>query len=269
MNVSVGIFAHDEEWTIADCIRSFQTQTLKPKSLVLVSSSKDRTNQIARSLKIMVIEEEKRRGKAVAINKFLKCAKTPLVVVCSADVMPRKNLLEKMHGHFSEEETGIVSCRPVPRQKGFFGRINTLLWQLHHQTSLKKPKFGELIMFRNIITRIPKTAVDEEEIAGMIMRKGFKAKYEPGAVVFNNGPENMRDFIRQRRRIFAGHLKLAKKGHKTSTVSPEIEILKVINHKNLLPFVCLICLESVARMLGFCDYFTRKDHTIWKQIIKS
>ena len=38
---------------------------------------------------------------------------------------------------------------------------------------------------------------------------GYRLVYEPKAIVYNRGPTTVRDFLRQRRRIYAGHLRVA------------------------------------------------------------
>ena len=40
----------------------------------------------------------------------------------------------------------------------------------------------------------------------MISQLGYKLIYEPRCVVYNKGPLTVRDFLKQRRRIYAGHL---------------------------------------------------------------
>src|SRR5258708_38145197 len=64
-----------------------------------------------------------------------------------------------------------------------------------------------MIAFRKIFERIPyHTAVDEASIEPVIRGQGYKAAYVPGAIVHNKGPETLKDFLSQRRRIYPGHL---------------------------------------------------------------
>ena len=74
----------------------------------------------------------------------------------------------------------------------------------------ESPKLGEIVAFRNVIPRIPlDTAVDELSIQALITQLGYQLVYEPEAVVYNRGPATVGDFLRQRRRIYAGHLRFA------------------------------------------------------------
>ena len=96
-----------------------------------------------------------------------------------------------------------------------------LLWDLHHQINLRSFKAGEMIAFRKIFERIPYyTSVDEASIEPVTRGQGYEVRYVPTAVVYNKGPLTVGDFLRQRRRIYAGHLALRHAlGYRVSTFS--------------------------------------------------
>ena len=84
-----------------------------------------------------------------------------------------------------------------------------LQWRLHDRIARQSPKMGEIVAFRNVIPSIPlDTAVDELSIQALVTQLGYRLVYEPRAVVYNRGPATVRDFLRQRRRIHAGHLRI-------------------------------------------------------------
>ena len=83
----------------------------------------------------------------------------------SADTLPEpttiERLLEPMCGN---PDIGMTGGHPVPinDKSTFMGYAVHLLWQLHHQIAIKKPKLGELTAFRRVFYRIPyDSAVDE------------------------------------------------------------------------------------------------------------
>jgi poly-beta-1,6-N-acetyl-D-glucosamine synthase len=82
------------------------------------------------------------------------------------------------------------------------------------------PKLGEVTAFRNVISGIPTgSAVDEISIQAMISQLGFQLIYTPDCVVYNKGSVTVRDFLKQRRRIYAGHLKvLQQQNYEVSTM---------------------------------------------------
>ncbi|MCZ7673576.1 MAG: glycosyltransferase family 2 protein [Chloroflexi bacterium] len=54
----------------------------------------------------------------------------------------------------------------------------------------------------------------------VVRGQGYKVYYVPEAIVYNKGPENVDDFLRQRRRIYAGHLDVQNMlGYAVSTMS--------------------------------------------------
>jgi hypothetical protein len=153
----------------------------------------------------------------------------------------------------------------------FIGFTVNLQWHLHHIISLARPKFGELIAFKNVIDSLPPTFTDEEQIASIIKSNGYTLRYVPDALIYNKGPENIIDFLRQRRRIYAGHLMLKNKyGYEAATLNGR-SILKYLR-RNLSPeymrhkfwLIGAILLEGVGRMLARLDILFGKDHYRWE-----
>ena len=281
MNISVGIMAFNEEKNIGRLLKALLSQELKKiriKEIIVVSEgSIDKTDEIVRKFMkenkiVKLITENKRRGKALAINKFIKTSKSEIFILESADTLPEKGCIEKLCIPLLNKNIGICASHPIPINKkdSFIGFTINLLWSLHHRISLKNPKFGELIAFKRVINEIPTTAVDEEHVAMLIQKKGLLAKYVPDAIVFNKGPTTAKDFLRQRRRIYCGHLELKKKkGYEVPTIN-NFNIFKTlianlnIKPKYLIWTVGAVMLEAYARLLGTIDFYTKKKHFIWE-----
>ena len=94
----------------------------------------------------------------------------------------------------------------------------------------------------------------------------LELKYIPEAIIYNKGPENISDFIKQRRRIETGHLWL-KKTQDYSVVSQDKGILlKLAYHeirKNSSRIFFLFgtaFLEIWSRFLGWYDYKIRNKN---------
>ena len=132
---------------------------------------------------------------------------------------------------------------------------------------MEYPKFGEIIAFKKVLSKIPPTAVDEEEIVGIIKSKGYEGVYVPEALINNYGPRRIKDIIIQRRRIYAGHLALEKQtGYKVPTINNVIIMKKLIKipHSKIIWTLGAIIIESYARLLGTVDYYIlKKKHVIW------
>ena len=281
MNISIGVMAYNEEKNIGKLLKALLNQKLnqiKIKEIVVVSDgSTDKTNEIIRKFMkenkiVKLITKNKRKGKALAINRFIKTAKSEILVLESADTLPKKDCIEKLCLPFLKKEIGICASHPIPinKKSSFMGFTINLLWSLHHRISLKSPKFGELIAFRNIIEKIPNTAVDEEYIAMIMQKKGFLTKYIPNAIIFNKGPTTIKDFLKQRRRIYCGHLELKNKMCYDVPTINNLNIFKnlittlKIKPKYLIWTFGAVMLEAYARLLGTIDFCSKKKHIIWK-----
>lgn len=279
MNVSIGVFAHNEEKNIEMLLKKLLEQkTINvniTEILVVSSGSTDKTNVIVReqakkNKKIKLLVQNQREGKSNAINLFLKKAKSKIIVMESADTLPAKDAVERLCSRMKDIDIGIVGSHTIPRKNKnkLMDYVVNLQWSVHHELSLEKPKFGEMIAFRKVMKEIPLTCVDEEEIASVVKEKGFLLVYEPTAIVYNKGPSNIKEFLRQRRRIYAGHLELKKRKKYKATTLNSIRILKYLfrtkESKNIIMLKLAIILELIGRLLGWTDFMMKKKHYKWK-----
>jgi len=281
--VSIGIPAYNEEKNITNILNALLNQELKSvviKEIIVVSDgSTDRTCELVRDFikkhktkKIRLIAYKERKGKWFAINVFLKESSSKYLILESADNIPDKNAVELLISALRKPNVGMVASKIVPiiKKNLFWERIGSLLYQLHHFASLENPKFGEMIAFKKVFKSIPKTIVDEEEIARIVQNKGFFGVYEPRAIVYIKTPNNLREFISQRRRIFCGHFYLAKNKRYVASTFENKRVIKIIMSKKVKKdfiFFSLLFFEFVSRILGFYDYlFNREKHVKWEMI---
>jgi cellulose synthase/poly-beta-1,6-N-acetylglucosamine synthase-like glycosyltransferase len=279
---SIGIMAYNEEANIGrtlEAVVSQRTAKVTPTEIVVVASGcTDRTESIVqdwarRDQRIRLMVQPRREGKSSAINQFLPQAREKIVVLCGADLLPQVDALEELVAPFADPAVGVTAGRPVPvNDPGtFMGFAAHLLWDLHHQVNLRSFKAGELIAFRKIFERIPfHTSGDEARVESIIRGQGYEARYVPTAVVHNKGPLTVGDFLRQRRRIYTGHLTLRNTlGYTVSTMSGW-KILGILLRNldwRLRPFLWtwgVAALEAYGRFLGSRDYKKRRDHSVWE-----
>src|SRR5436309_10864840 len=275
INCSVGIMAYNEEANIGRTIRSVLEQqglsTRIMEVIVVASGCTDRTVPIVAEIalqepRVRLCIQEKREGKASAINLFLKQAISPIAVLIGADVIPEASALEYLCAPFKDPKIGMVGGRPVPVNDPatFMGHAVHLLWRLHDHLARIHPKLGEVIAFRNVISGIPTdSSVDEISIQALISQLGYQLIYRPDCVVYNKGPVTVRDFVKQRRRIYAGHLKvLQQQNYEASTmkVTPIFRQLIACRHfalstpRQIMWTMGAIVLEGYARLQGYFDY---------------
>jgi len=281
-SISIGVMAYNEEKLIGKCLDGLLNQQLSSgyiDEIVVVSSgSTDRTNEIVREYKnkdsrIRLLVQPLRMGKAHAINDFLPIAKGDIAIIESSDTVTEPYTIEEMIKKFNDMEIGMCGVHPVPtnKRKGIIGYSVHRLWELHHLMALDHPKCGEMIAFRNLVSRIPKyTSVDEAAIEGILKKEGFKLAYAEKAILHNKGPETLQDFIKQRRRISSGHRHLeASMGHKVYTQSPGNVLGYVLrtqkwNPKHVIYMSLLMLVEAYSRLMGMVDFYLRdKNPFVW------
>jgi len=274
--------AYNEASNIGRLLQSISSQCLKTVEIaeivVVASGCTDETESIvreweARDPRIRLLSQNRREGKASAINLFLASARECVLVLCSGDLIPERETMEYLVAPFADPEIAMTSSRPVPvnDEATFMGFAAHLLWGLHHQINLLSFKAGEMIALRKIFTRIPyHTAVDEASIEPVIRAQGFKVQYVPEAIVYNKGPENLKDFLKQRRRIYAGHLAVRDLlGYGVSTLSGSRIVPILLRNldwrpKQLAWTGAVVGLEVYSRLLGVRDHRAKRDHSVWE-----
>jgi cellulose synthase/poly-beta-1,6-N-acetylglucosamine synthase-like glycosyltransferase len=279
---SLGIMAYNEEANIGRLLARVRTSKLERVAIneiiVVASGCTDRTENVVRVAaaidpRICLISQPTREGKASAMNLFIEHARGDVLALSSADLLPAEDTLERLVAPFVDPRIGLTASRPVPVNdpSTFMGFAAHLLWDLHHRVNLHGFKAGEMIAFRKVFRRIPPgTAVDEASVEPLIRGQGYDVKYVPKAVVYNKGPETVADFLRQRRRIYAGHLEMkARLGYAVSTMSGvKIAGLLLRNMdwrpKQFLWTWAVVALEVYGRYLGRRDYRARRSHTVWE-----
>ena len=283
----VATMAYNEEASIGRMTEAVLSQELREvdivEIIVVASGCTDRTEEIVgqfaqRDPRVRLITQPCRKGKSSAVNLLLSQTDQEIIVFVNADAVPAPDAIERLMAPFADPQVGMVGGRPIPLNvpMTFIGYAVHLLWALHHQLSLRRPKMGEMIAFRNFFRQIPSdSAVDEASIEPLIRGQGLRLQYVPEAVVYHQGPATVEDFLRQRRRIYAGHVYVRSTlGYKVSTLKP-LPILRVLlfspgvkrDWRYFLWGPAVVMLECYARLLGLLDYrLWKRRHTVWEVV---
>ena len=283
---AVGVMAHDEGANIAVALRSILAQAGphvgEPAIYVVASGCTDDTVPRVREVaaahpRVRLIEQERREGKAAAINLFLDRAEgAQVLVLAGADTRLADGALEALLAPFDDSGVGMTGGRPVPvnASSTLLGRVVQLQWLIHDAIARLEPKLGELVAFRRVLSRLDEsTAVDEASLEAAVLDAGLRRVYVPEARVAMKGPETLGDFLAQRRRIHAGHLTLRRAtGHAVSTMSTATAIRAAAGlvregKTTWTTVVASAVLEGWARALGAWDArFGRRDHRVWRRV---
>lgn len=290
MEVSVCICAYNEEKNIARTINALLNQhrnKIDIGEIIVVSASTDNTNNIVKDMaredsRVKLIVEEKRNGKASAINLFIKEARYGICVLISADVVPDPNAIEYMCLPFLDEEDkiGMTGSRIIPSNniKSFMGFMGHTEWQMAHKLSLRHPKLGECVAFRKIVEYVnpavdPRTSVDEAYLEYRVTSLGYNLKYVPESIVYNRTSETISDTIKQRRRIYAGHIRLKRMtSYSVSSLDMDEKSKLALEVyweyvRGFLWMPIVVAIEFFCMVLGMLDYIKSKnDIPIWGMI---
>jgi len=283
ISVSVGVIIYNEEQNIGRLLESLLQQKTTivgiTEIIVISSGSTDKSNIIVKNFckthpRIRLLRQKKRLGKASAVNLFLSTAKEEVLILSSGDILLSKNTMEKIIVPLKKSSIGIVGSHPVPLNDKniFFGFAAHLLWNLHHEISLKTPKMGEFIAFRKVFRQIPAlSSVDEANIEAVVRGQGYKAVYATEAIIYNKGAETAHEFIARRRHVYAGHLITKHEyGYEVSTIKSTRIIFLLLKHSQfswrfILWAPAVVLLEAASRFLGFLDYkYKLRSHTVWQ-----
>jgi cellulose synthase/poly-beta-1,6-N-acetylglucosamine synthase-like glycosyltransferase len=274
--IVIGICAYNEEKNIGHILRNLVSEQGLPKTcriLVVCSGCTDRTPQVVKKFqaedsRIEPIFEERRTGKANALNKIFRIARESedVLVLVNADALPRGGSVMTLVSELERSDAGAVFAQPVPFE-GFHGTcygIVRVIWRLHHMISLRQmPKLsGELCAIRaSCLQEIPgNVATDEPYIELAIRRQGYRILYVPVALVNIRCPTNVVDLLKQRRRIWVGHMQLQNEtGFKVSTTrfSNILNVASELRPTEILYLSLGVFLEAIAYFQAKMD--VRKD----------
>jgi biofilm PGA synthesis N-glycosyltransferase PgaC len=222
LRTAIGVCAFNEENNIRRLLERLVVEPLPQNCRILVvcSGCTDGTTDVVRAFqscdkRIQPIIEENRSGKANALNKIFDEVKASedILILVNADALPEPDSIAKLVSALASSDAGVVFARPLPFEgSGLSYRIVKVIWHLHHLISLKNcPKLsGELCAIRTVCLKpIPdEIATDEPYIELVIRQQGYKIGYLPEAIVRIRCPTTLSDLLKQRRRIWIGHMQL-------------------------------------------------------------
>ncbi len=283
---SVGVTAHNEEANIGRLLEAMLSQQLDQveigEIIVVASGCTDNTCDIVRNFeardpRVKLLTQDRREGKVSAVNLFLKHAQEDICVLESGDTLPSADSVENLVRMFQDSQVGMTGAHKVPVNvpDHVIGYLSHLRLTLEHSLCLEIPRLGEMIAFRKVFDQIPPdVAMDEAFVEALTIKRGLQVRYAPDAMVYNMGPETFGDFVRQRRRNYAGHLHLKRKyGYRVSSLD-NVRVARLAvgeawgaikrTVRLLYVLTALAAIEVYSRILGTYDYYIRRDkHVVW------
>jgi len=292
VTLTVGICAYNEAWNIGNLLENIlQSQAMPEDSEIITvcSGCEDNTPEIIRKFsekdsRVRLIEEPRRVGKAAAVNRILSEAKGDKIIFISADVTPKPGCFSGLITAMKDLGVGISCGKPEPIQRGsplVRGIVETL-WGFHNW-QLEKLNHAGLLMHASevfcirggIVPQVPQGTVNDDAFLAVATKDiGYSIKYVPSSRVQVYGPQNLSDYLNQRRRIIVGHYQVRKITGKFSQylfysllAKPKPTIAMVVEYfvmaRRLGGGLAAAFIEVVANLLALSDVIRRKSHAVW------
>lgn len=240
-SISIGICTSNDEKTIKKLLinlsRDFvpennndQKSTLDPHAvvineLIIVSSGcTDNTEKIISKFtckypeKILLVIENKRSGKANALNRIFEHSTGEYLVLIPADALTSLHNIYILINQINQNQNiGIAFGKPIINHKNHncttICKMNSVLWNMHTKAFVLKENIhasGELMVIRNnLFPNIPEIIINDDAYLSQIVFQSHKQIiFDPHAIVLITGPTILKDYLNQRKRIYLGHKQL-------------------------------------------------------------
>lgn len=216
-SVTVVTAARNAAALLDEKIKNFCSLDYPPDRLSLLiasDASTDSTRQIvesARDPRILLVEQEERRGKAAAMNRAVQQADSDLLLFSDADAHLAPDAVRKLVRHFSDPQVGGVCGLRVSARSAAHLRDAQQTY-IHLDSALKKAESaqghissndGKIHMIRrSLFAPIPPDVTDDLYTALSVISQGYRFLFEPEAVAEVTVPSrDARHEIQRRRRI--------------------------------------------------------------------
>ncbi len=282
--VSVLIPAHNEEVVLEDTLKSVMALNY-PESrfevLVVDDASTDRTGEIAKrwasrfqNLRVIQIPEmERAGGKAAALNRGIKACRFENIAIYDADNRPDPDALRHLATQLATHpELGAVigTFRTINRKKNLLTRMINIeglsfqwivqagRWMLMRVCSLPGTN---LIIRRSLLESLggwdENALTEDAELSIQIYQAGYQIKYIPYAITWEQEPEKLSTWFRQRTRWVRGNnYVVTKHARQILRIRPRRLGLELFYTMSLYyVFFAAIVLSDVLFILGLLGIF--------------
>ncbi|MEM2900252.1 MAG: glycosyltransferase, partial [Thermoplasmata archaeon] len=279
--VSIIIPTYNEEKTILRKLRNTVSLEYPRERLEIILVDSASTDNTAKKIEnfvssadgkeynIKFIHEEKRVGKSHALNRALAHCTGDLVAITDADSILERNSLKNAVKNFADPRVGAVTGRilvknaessDITKREKVYREIYDIFRlgeSKHYSTFIFN---GPLAVFRRVALERFYPGADDSGTAMEIILKGYRAIYEPDAIVYENASRGLKGMFLQKMRrgvniidvIFFTNSKL-------KSISADSELLKIHRLNFILhvvvPFLFLIWLGLSFILLIFNQTF--------------
>lgn len=196
---------------------SLDYPTSKLKLIFISDGSSDDTHErIKKYPTVIALHEDKRSGKASAMNRAMKFVTTPIVVFCDANTVLNKEAIKELVKHYQDEEVGAVTGekRIISTNKegastageGIYWKYESMLKKLDSDFYSVVGAAGELMSYRtSLYKELPSDSLLDDLMQSMqIAIDGYRVIYEKNAWAAETASANVKEELKRKIRISAG-----------------------------------------------------------------
>ncbi len=287
--ISILITSFKEPKTIGKAIESFLKQKIKNYELIVTAPDKETLDVVKiysqKNKRIKILKDDG-KGKPNALNKAFKKLNGEYVILSDGDVYVSENSVNELVKNFNKKDVGGVSARVIStnNRNNLFGYWAYVLSEGFHNLREKENKIGKNIICsgylyaikRELFENIPGNILaDDSYISFLINSKKYRTIYEPNAKVYVKYPDNLIDWIKQKKRT-AGrfyqlktYFKISKIHSFKEEIFSGIKTISLIkNFKELFFFLFLIVMRIYIWIRVFLDFrlWGRDFKKTWKRV---
>ncbi|MES2656741.1 MAG: glycosyltransferase family 2 protein [Bacteroidota bacterium] len=189
----------------------------KLKLIFISDGSSDNTHaRIKKYAEVLALHEDKRSGKAAAMNRAMKFVQTPIVVFCDANTTLNADAIKELVKHYENDRVGAVTGekRIISTNKegastageGIYWKYESLLKKLDSDFYSVVGAAGELMSYRtNLYKELPADSLLDDLMQSMqIAIDGHRVIYEKNAWAAETASANVKEELKRKIRISAG-----------------------------------------------------------------
>jgi len=272
-SVTLLIPAYNEAEHIGAKIRDSQRLDYplgKLEILVVCDGSRDETAAIAEGLadgqRVRVLSFPENRGKIPVLNDGVRESRGEVVVFSDATALLYSDSVRELVMNFADPHVGAVSGRytviradevGIGKSEDFYWKYETFLKTLESQLHSMLGAHGHLHAIRRDLYPYPPpgTINDDYVIPVSVIAKGYRAVYEPRAIVYEEARE-MSGFAR-RVRIMAGNLQQLRELRGLLRPLRPLPLFFFLSHKLcrlVVPFAMVAAILANAMLLSLPLY---------------
>jgi cellulose synthase/poly-beta-1,6-N-acetylglucosamine synthase-like glycosyltransferase len=291
-SVSVGICATTElenALRLTHQILDLNDGRIRIKEVLVATPNRQLATALSdRDPRVAVLFEEKREGKASALNKIIRRASGEILVLACADIKIARNAIPRLvEDLVKHPEWGAVDSivELVNGEKLLMDRVSNVLWETHNATLDEldgHDRLGQIAgnlvaVRRELIEKLPNVINDDAYLALSVQGKGFQVKRAHGAQVWIGGPRTPTDYLYQRSRVLQGHLQLIRRFGKMPTTfefqvlsNPQrylkllVKTVTRLGPSHLPPLLIAGFLEVLSFQVAVISSLTKQGRKPWR-----